>query len=162
MANSYYRREYDQGLAQAREAQSLYPGISAIHVYLSNFYAAQGRDKLSAEEILLDEELGGATPERVAALKAANQLAGPRGLRLKRIELNKKAAGKESSNAYDIAIDCAAVGNTDEALFWLERAFQVRDAKIVLIGVEPIFDGLRSNPRFTRLLSQIGLQPSQS
>ena len=161
VGNSYYRREYDRGLAQAREAQALYPRISAIHVYLSNFYAAQGRDKQSAEEILLGEESGGATPERVAALKAANELAGPRGLRLKRIELNKKAVGKESSNAYDIAIDCAAVGNTDEALFWLERAFQVRDAKIVLIGVEPIFDGLRSNPRFTRLLSQIGLQSSQ-
>jgi TolB-like protein/DNA-binding winged helix-turn-helix (wHTH) protein len=160
--NSYFRREYDKGLAQAREAQSLYPGISAFHTYLSNFYAAQGRDKQSAEEILLNEELGGATPERVAALKAANEFSGTRGLRLKRIELNKKAVGKESSNAYDIAIDCAAVGNTDEALFWLERAFQVRDAKIVLIGVEPIFDGLRSNPRFTRLLSQIGLRSSQS
>jgi hypothetical protein len=63
-----------------------------------------------AREILLDEELGGATPERLAALKAANESAGTRRLRLKRIELNKKAAGKESSNAYDIAIDCAAVG----------------------------------------------------
>jgi TolB-like protein/DNA-binding winged helix-turn-helix (wHTH) protein len=160
--NSYHRRQYDGGLVQGREALALYPGISVFHVYLSNLYAAQGQDKLSAAEILLGEESRGATPERVAALKVANESAGLRGLRLKRIELNKKAAGKESSNAYDIAIDCAAVGHTDEALFWLERAFQVRDAKIVLIGVEPIFDGLRSNRRFTRLLSQIGLQSSQS
>jgi hypothetical protein len=129
---------------------------------LSNFYAAQGQDKLSAVEILMAEELGGATPERVAALKVANESAGPRGLRLKRIELNKKAAGKESPNAYDIAIDCAAVGKTDEALVWLERAFQVRDSKMPLIGVEPIFDGLRSNPRFTHLLRQMGLPAPQS
>ncbi len=160
--NSYFRREYDKGLAQAREAQSLYPGISAFHTYLSNFYTAQGQDKLSAEEILLDEESGGATPERLAALKAANESAGTRGLRLKRIELNKKAAGKESSNAYDVAIDYAAVGNTDEALVWLERAFQVRDSKMPLIGVEPIFDGLRSNRRFTQLLRQMGLPASRS
>ena len=160
--NSYFRREYDKGLAQAREAQSLYPGISAFHTYLSNFYTAQGQDKLSAEEILLEEESGGATPERLAALKAANESAGTRGLRLKRIELNKKAAGKESSNAYDIAIDAAAVGNTDEALVWLERAFQVRDSKMPLIGVEPIFDGLRSNRRFTQLLHQMGLPAPQS
>jgi hypothetical protein len=108
----------------------------------------------------MGEELGGATPERVAALKAANESAGPRGLRLKRIELNKKAAGKKSSNAYDIAIDSAAVGERDEALVWLERAFQVRDTKIHLIGVEPIFDGLRSNRRFTHLLHQMGLPAS--
>jgi TolB-like protein/DNA-binding winged helix-turn-helix (wHTH) protein len=160
--NSYFRREYDKGLAQTREAQAHYPGISAFHTYLSDFYAAQGQDKLSAAEILLDEESGGASPERVAALKAANESSGPRGLRLKRIELNKKAAGKESSNAYDIAIDYAAVGNTDEALVWLERAFQVRDSKMPLIGVEPIFDGLRSNRHFTQLLRQMRLPTPQS
>jgi len=160
--NSYFRRDYDKGLAQAREAQSLYPAISAFHTYLSDFYGAKGQDKLAAEEILLNEELGGASPERLAALKASNEAAGIRGLRLRRIELNKKAAGKKSSNAYDIAIDCAAVGNTDEALVWLERAFQVRDSKMPLIGVEPIFDELRSNRRFTQLLHQMRLPAPQS
>jgi len=162
LINLYYRRQYDKGLVQGREALALYPGISMSHVILSNFYAAQGQDKQSAEEILLGEESGGATPERVAALKRANEVGGLKGLRRKRIELNKKAAGKESSNSYDIAIDCAAVGDTDDALVWLERAFQVRDAKLPLIGVEPIFDGLRSNPRFIHLLRQLGLQRSQS
>jgi len=162
LVNLYYRRQYDQGLVQGREALTIYPGISMFHVYLSNFYAARGQDKQSAEEILLGEELGGATPERLAALKAANESAGSRGLRRKRIELNKKAGGKESSTAYDIAIDSAAVGDTDEALIWLERAFQIRDAKIPLISVEPIFDGLRSNPRFIHLLRQLRLQRSQS
>jgi hypothetical protein len=31
--NSYFRREHDKGLAQAREALALYPGISAFHIY---------------------------------------------------------------------------------------------------------------------------------
>ena len=162
VVNLYYRRQYDQGLVQGREALALFPGISMFHVYLSNFYAAQGQDKQSAEEILLGEELGGATPERIAALKLANRSAGSKGLRLKRIELNKKVGGKESSTAYDIAIDSAAVGDTDEALIWLERALQVRDAKIPNISVEPIFDKLRSNQRFVHLLRQLGLQSSQS
>lgn len=144
-----------KGLVQGREALALYPGMSMFHIYLSNFYTAQGQDKESAEEILLGEETGGESAERVATLKMANKLAGLRGLRLKRIELNKKAGGKGSSTAYDIAIDCAAVGDREQALVWLERAFQVRDSRIPLIAVEPIFDDLRSNQRFVRLLRQI-------
>jgi len=157
MSSAYYGRQYDDGLIQARTAIELYPQVSVFHVFLSNFYAAQGKSRPSAEEILLAEESGGASPERLAALKAANELAGPEGLRRKRIELNKKVAGRQSMNAYDLAIDSAAVGDGDQAIAWLERALRARDAKISLIGVEPIFDNIRSDPRFVGLLHQMGL-----
>ncbi len=62
-------------------------------------------------------------------------------------------------DAYDIAIDCAAVGDKDQAIVWLERALRTHDSKISLIAVEPIFDGLRSEPRFVALLRQMGLNP---
>jgi tetratricopeptide (TPR) repeat protein len=157
LSSAYYGHRYDQGLIQARTAIELYPQVSAFHVFLSDFYAAQGKDQLSAEEILLAEESGGASRERLAALKAASKMAGPNGLRRKRIELNKTVAGKQSMNAYDIAIDCAAVGDGDQAIVWLERALRAHDSKISLIGVEPIFDNIRSNLRFVALLRQMGL-----
>lgn len=121
----------------------------------------RGKDQLSAKEILLAEETSGAPPERLAALRAANEMAGPKGLRRKRIELNKKVAAKQSMNGYDIAIDCAAVGD-GQAIAWLERALRARDPKISLIGVEPIFDGIRSDPRFASLLRQMGLNSTHS
>jgi hypothetical protein len=80
------------------------------------------------------------------------------GLRRKRIELNKRSAGPQPVDAYDIAIDCAAVGDREQALRWLEKAIDARDHKSTLIGVEPIFDGLRSDPRFTVLLNRVGLK----
>ncbi|HWY44463.1 MAG TPA: hypothetical protein VNX66_13270 [Candidatus Sulfotelmatobacter sp.] len=157
LSSAYYGRQYDDGLIKARTAIELYPQVSVFHVFLSDFYTAQGKDQLSAEEILLAEESGGASRERLAALKAANEMAGPIGLRRKRIELNKKLAAKQFMNAYDIAIDSAAVGDGDQAIAWLERALRARDAKISLIGVEPIFDNIRSDPRFVGLLRQMGL-----
>jgi TolB-like protein len=160
--SSYYRRQYDEGIGQARRAIELYPQVPAFHVLLSNFYAAQGQDKPSAEEILLAEETGGASPERLTALRAALDAVGPKGLRRKRIELNEKLAGKQSINAYDIAIDYAAVGDGDRAIVWLEKALQARDSKFHLIAVEPVFDSLRSDPRFVSLLRQMGLQRTSS
>ena len=127
LSSAYHRRQYDAGLIKARTAIDLYPNISIFHVLLSNFYAAQGNGKLSAEENLLAEETGGASPERVASLRKANEVAGPKGLRRKRIELNKKVAATQSMNAYDIAIDCAAVRDGDQAIAWLERALRAHD-----------------------------------
>jgi len=160
ITNYYHRRQYEEGLSNARTAIEFYPRVFMFHVLLSNFYAAQGNDELSAKEILLAEESGGASPERLAALRAALESAGPMGLRRKRIELNKKLAGPQPINAYDIAIDCAVVRDNDQALVWLEKALQVRDSKIALIAVEPIFDSLRSAPRFASLLRQMGLNPT--
>lgn len=162
LSSAYHRRQYDTGLIKARTAIELYPKISIFHVLLSNFYAEQGNGKLSAEENPLAEETGGASPERVASLRKANEVAGPKGLRRKRIELNKKVAATQSMNAYDIAIDCAAVGDGDQAIAWLERALRAHDAKISLVGVEPIFDNIRSDPRFIGFLRQMGLKPMPS
>jgi hypothetical protein len=159
---SYYRRQYEDGLSKARRAIALYPQVPAFHVLLANLYAAQGKDKQSAEEILLAEETSGASSERLAALRTALQATGPAGLRRKRIELNKELAGAQAINAYDIAIDCAAVGDGDQGIVWLQKALQARDSKIPLIAVEPIFDGLRSDPRFAGFLRQMGLQQPHS
>jgi len=106
------------------------------------------------------EDTGGASPERLAALRAANETAGLHGLRTKRIELNKKLAAKLSKNAYncyDIAIDYAAIGDSDQATAWLEKALRGHDPKTPLISVEPIFDNIRTDARFAGLLRQMGL-----
>lgn len=154
---AYHRRLYDDGLVRARNALELYPQLSVFHVFLSDFYLAKGDEERSAQEILLAEETSGAAPERLAALRAANEAAGPEGLRRKRIELNKKVPPKQATTAYDIAIDCAAIGDRKQAIDWLEKAFRAHDPKVYLIGVEPIFDNIRSDPRFVALLSQMGL-----
>jgi len=162
ISNSYYRRQYDDGLIKARSAIERYPQVSVFHVLLSNFYAAQGKEKPAAKEILLAEETGGASPERLAALRGALKAVGPKGLRRKRIELNEKLAGKQFMNAYDIAIDSAVVGDSEQAIGWLEKALQARDSKIPLIAVEPVFDRLRSDPRFADLLRQMRLPRTHS
>jgi TolB-like protein/Tfp pilus assembly protein PilF len=156
---AYHRRQYDDGLIKARKAIELYPQVPVFHDLLSSFYAATGQDDLSAQEILLVEETSGADPERLAALRAAFAAAGPKGLRRKRIELDKKiAAARQSINSYEIAIDCALVGDRYEAIRWLEKAFRSHDPKICLISAEPIFDSLRTDPRFVDLLNQMGLR----
>jgi len=67
--------------------------------------------------------------------------------------VNLEASGHQF-NAYNLAIDHAALGEKDEAIQWLERAYWSRDSKLTVIAIEPIFDPLRSDPRFKNLSRQ--------
>lgn len=51
------------------------------------------------------------------------------------------------------------LGNKDQTLKWLNQAYSARSVNLVYLRVEPIFDALRSDPRFAELLRRIGLPP---
>jgi hypothetical protein len=42
-------------------------------------------------------------------------------------------------------------------LSWLERAFDERDGMVANLGIDPIFDSLRGDPRFETLLRRLAL-----
>ena len=60
------------------------------------------------------------------------------------------------SHASEIALVHVGLGDNDEAMTWLEKAYQERFNPSVLL--RPCFDPLRSDPRFHDLMRRIGLQ----
>ena len=58
--------------------------------------------------------------------------------------------------AYPIATLCIAIGETDEAMTWLERAYDERETHLINAKTDPRMDPLRSDPRFQDLLRRIG------
>ncbi len=58
--------------------------------------------------------------------------------------------------AYTIAFHSALIGETDEAMTWLERAYEERDPLLLIAKTDPRMDPLRSDPRFQDLLRRIG------
>jgi serine/threonine-protein kinase len=51
----------------------------------------------------------------------------------------------------------ARLGETEEALDWLERAYEEHDSALVWLKVHPRFDALRNEPRFEALLARLRL-----
>lgn len=56
-----------------------------------------------------------------------------------------------------IALIHAGLRNNDEAFRWLEKAYEERSAWLVHLRDEPVFDTLRSDPRFADLVRRVGL-----
>ena len=62
---------------------------------------------------------------------------------------------QESSAAANIALVYVGLGDNARAMTWLNKAYQGRFNPSILL--RPVFDPLRSDPRFQDLLRRIGL-----
>jgi hypothetical protein len=74
-------------------------------------------------------------------------------------QLNKFSKQKHGPAVYMAKI-YAGLGEKEKAFEWLEKAYE--DRSILsngFIKANPIFDPLRSDPRFDDLLRRVGLQP---
>jgi hypothetical protein len=61
--------------------------------------------------------------------------------------------------AYQFAIAYAGVGDNDQVVRWLEKAYEERSDFLVVLRVEPLFDPFRSDQGFQDLQHRIGLPP---
>jgi tetratricopeptide (TPR) repeat protein len=73
------------------------------------------------------------------------------------LDLLEEQAQQEWVPPGQIAGVHAALGATDEAFEWLERGFEERDHWLVFLKVDPMWDGLRQDPRFDELVRRVGL-----
>jgi hypothetical protein len=69
------------------------------------------------------------------------------------IELSSKGYASPAA----IANAFFSVGRNDEGFLWLERAFTERTNNMAYLAVEPVYDGVREDPRFQALLRAINL-----
>ncbi|MGB2907218.1 MAG: protein kinase [Candidatus Aminicenantaceae bacterium] len=56
---------------------------------------------------------------------------------------------------WQVATLYTRAGKNDEALEWLERAYEAHDSNMPYISIDPIFDGLRDGARFQDLLRRM-------
>jgi serine/threonine-protein kinase len=76
----------------------------------------------------------------------------------RRILQQLAAASKERyTPPLAFAIVHVGLGENDQALSWLENAYEERFNRLAYLRREPVWDPLRSDPRFTELLRRIDL-----
>lgn len=70
----------------------------------------------------------------------------------------KERSKKEYVSSARLAAVYGALGERDVAFDLLDEAYADRDSKINQLKTNPIYDPLRSDPRFAALLKKIGLE----
>jgi eukaryotic-like serine/threonine-protein kinase len=153
----YYARRYEQALAVLPQAFELDPNYPSAYVSLGNIYLAQGRSEEAIAAYEKAIKLGGDTLSLQISLGAAYAQAGARARAQAILQQLQKSRSYVSPG--ELAALYAALGEREQALASLERAYAAHDPQLQFLGIDPVLDSLRTEPRFTSLLRRIGLAP---
>ena len=95
----------------------------------------------------------------IALLAHAYGVAGDKAQAQKILDQLKDQSARSYVSSYSIGEVCLALGDRNQALDWLEKAYEERARALVMLKVEPKVDPLRSDPRFQDLLCRMNFPP---
>jgi TolB-like protein/lipopolysaccharide biosynthesis regulator YciM len=152
----YYARRYEQALTRLQQTLELDPNYPSAQISLGNIYLAQSRlaEAIAAYEKAI--KLGTDTTSVQISLGAAYAQAGERA-RAQAI-LRQLQTSRIYVSPGELAALYAALGEREQALASLERAYVAHDPQLQFLGIDPTLDSLRNEPRFADLLRRVGLR----
>jgi tetratricopeptide (TPR) repeat protein len=155
----FVRRQFPQALEFYLEAIRREPLFPNSPVWAARSYLAMTNYPAAIEEFERHDVLLGRTPaetkQQYAALRQALDEGGARGYWLKQLELTQKLRQSEEY-PYEYAQLYARLGDKDQALTFLEKAYEKHDELIYLIFDE-FWDPWRDEPRFEAVRQKVGL-----
>jgi TolB-like protein/DNA-binding winged helix-turn-helix (wHTH) protein/Flp pilus assembly protein TadD len=146
---------YDESIVQSRKTIEMDPNFALAHNQLAQAYLQEHIYDEAVAELKKAVQLSGDSPTCIANLARAYVASGRRSEAEKLLGDLKKRSNAAYSNAPEIAIVYVSLGDTDQAMSWLEKGYEERFNPGVLL--RPGFDPLRSDSRFQNLLRRIGL-----
>jgi TolB-like protein/Tfp pilus assembly protein PilF len=155
----YYARAYDQVLEQEARTLEMEANFWLSHINLGRAYTQKGQHAQALNHLQKARELSVGNTEVLSFLGFAYAAAAKRDEALEMLHALDEQAQRGHVPPYHYAIVHAGLGEKDRAFEWLERAFAKRAVDLFTLKVEPMFDSLRADPRFTDLLQRVGLAP---
>jgi tetratricopeptide (TPR) repeat protein len=153
----YFTGHPDLAIVEYQRVLESEPSYGLANHFLGRAYLAMGQHEKALLQLRKSNELLGQVPMSEAdlgyALAVGDQRAGAEAV-LGRM-LKRRADGYYP--AFAISEIHLGLGNTDAALEWLERAADDRHMGFYLPSVDPLYDSVRSHPRFRKLLQRINL-----
>ncbi len=153
----HFAGDVDRAIEQLERVRDLEPSFAQAHFDLSLAYARRGRLDAAVEECRTAVVLAPGRPVCTGVLGHLLARAGRVAeARSALADLQRLVAAGEAS-PFDLALIHAGLNDTDAAIDALRLARRERHGLLVYLRVEPLWDGLRADPRFDELLRDIGL-----
>ena len=150
-----FAREYDKAIAQLHTTEEMDPGFVMTHLYLAQTYELMGKLDESINEFQEAVRVSmGNHPYQYLPARSVYEQLGWRNYWQNAFERDEKLTGGEKypMSLYDLALVCIRIGDSEKAFAYLEKAYQRRENSLVLLQVDPLFDSLRQDPRYSELL----------
>lgn len=147
-----------EALAQTRVTLDLDPNFAPVHQTLGWIYLKSGKPQEGVQEFRRALQLSAANDIYLRSdLAFACAVTGKRSEAQKALAKFKTLHDHGLAPSGSLAVIYGALGETDQAFAWLEKAYQERDPELTYIKVGRRFDPLRNDPRLQQLAHRMGL-----
>lgn len=156
VADAYYiAHMVDDATRQLHKTLEMDPNFAMAHYQMGQVLAHRGKFDAAIAEFQRAIELSGHSPAFDANLANAYAAAGRTADAQRMAKELAQLQHQNGSVDADIALIYVGLRDDDQAMYWLEKAYQARFEAVML--VRPQFDPLRRDPRFRDLIGRLGL-----
>ena len=145
---------------QYQKALDLEPGYAGAFAKLGSAYQELGRDQEAMAAYQRAASLDGEDPATIARLSEAFETGGMHGYWAARLEQLQAQARRETVPPLAFASTYVRLGQFDDALDWLDRAYRQHIPVLVFIYTKRDWAPLRTHPRFQALLKLMRFPPT--
>jgi TolB-like protein/tetratricopeptide (TPR) repeat protein len=153
------KREYDKAIAQCRKALELDPSFYLPHFVLGTIEMRAAEAHSNAiEEFHLAQSME-TQPVITAYLGYTYAINGQRDKAMETLEELNQLGRRRFVTPFCQALVYLGLRENDKAIDWLEKAYEGQSVWVAWLKVEPMYDPLRSDPRFQALYKKMNFPP---
>lgn len=153
----YFARRIDQAIDTSRTILEMDPNFSVAHLRLGRAYSTKGMYHEAILEFQKFERLSGDVPLAIASIGNALARSGDQPGAIRALKELQTLSREKRVPAICLVLVYIGLGDKDQAIAWLENAYNERSDFLLVLNVDPLFDPLRSDPRFQDLLRRMNL-----
>jgi eukaryotic-like serine/threonine-protein kinase len=150
----YFTRQLDQAFGQLRQIKEQDPDRN-VHFFMGWIYREQGRYEEAIAEFREAAKRGDNPIHTLGHIGNAYARAGQVEEARKCLRELEEKLKEGPVGTYEVALIYAGLGVKDQALEWLEKAYQAHDNGMMSLKIDPPLDPLHSDPRFQDLLRRM-------
>jgi tetratricopeptide (TPR) repeat protein len=158
LGNAYVdARRYDLAVSQYQRALELHPNDATLLYHLGWAYVHSRAFERGIVAIGNSLALEGGEPQLSPDLAYIDALTGKQDSARRVLTRLLDLAARYTVQPGLIALVFVALNQDEQALAWLEKAYQQHSPMMIWLKVDPRFDPIRQNPRFENLMRRVGL-----
>jgi TolB-like protein len=155
----FYGGHCDQAIEQCMKALEMDPSYALAHWALGQAFEQKSMFREATREYEKAVDLSRGLSPMVASLGHVHAVSGKRLEAIDALEALTTRSKHQYVPPYDIAMIHVGLGDYENALTWLQKAFAERSGRMSHLWIEPRFKPLGNHPDFLELLGGVGLLP---
>jgi TolB-like protein/tetratricopeptide (TPR) repeat protein len=153
---AFNARDYPAAVEFARRASVLDAEFWVAHYQLAQAYEQLGRTDLAFEALQKAGQTSGGNSKAISLRGYMFGKLGHMGEAREVLNTLEAVSRERYVPPYATALVHAGLGEQDQALDWLDRAYDAHDVHLVLLPIDPKWDAFRLNTRFLSLIKRCG------